>query len=119
MGRDPADYRVGLIKSWFVADSRDDPLWAEASAREKYRWSSYANWIGQSDFAAPLAGEPEPINQNYMVGPPGKIVDAIHQLREDVPVTDIMSWGTPPGMDPRDVNPRLERFAAEVIPHFR
>ena len=57
--------------------------------------------------------------QNYMVGPPDQIIDSINRLREDIPLTDIISWGTPPGMHPSQVNARFERFAAEVMPHFR
>ena len=119
LGKKPDDYRIGLIKPWFIADSRDDPLWREASERERYRWSTYSTWIREANFAAPPAGEPQPINQNYMVGPPDAIVDSIQRLREEVPLTDIIGWGTPPGMHPSQVNPRLERFATEVIPHFR
>jgi probable F420-dependent oxidoreductase len=119
LGRSPADYRIGLIKPWFIADTRDDELWAEVSQREKYRWGTYAHWIREANFAAPPPGEPAPINQNYMVGPPDQIIDSINRLREDIPLTDIISWGTPPGMHPSQVNARLERFAAEVMPHFR
>ena len=47
------------------------------------------------------------------------LIAQIDNLIRQLPVTDLISWGTPPGMDPADFNPRLERFAREVIPHFR
>jgi hypothetical protein len=54
-----------------------------------------------------------------MIGSPAELIRQIDAFREQLPVTDLVSWGTPPGMDPAQFNPRLERFAREVIPHFR
>ena len=55
------------------------------------------------------------------IGPASQVADGLHALREFMPVTDIISWGTPVGMDPADPGIRrsLERFAAEVMPQFR
>ncbi len=49
------------------------------------------------------------------------MADGLHALRAFLPVTDIISWGTPVGMDPADPGIRrsLERFASEVMPLFR
>jgi alkanesulfonate monooxygenase SsuD/methylene tetrahydromethanopterin reductase-like flavin-dependent oxidoreductase (luciferase family) len=119
LGRDPKEYRIGLIKSYFVTDLADDPVWAEARQRERYRWGSYQPWIEHGGgFVKPLPGQPEPINQQWIVGPPGKVIDEIERFREFLPVTDLISWGTPPGMDPTSFNPYLERFAKDVMPHF-
>ncbi len=54
-----------------------------------------------------------------MIGSPAEIIAQVDGLTKELPVTDLMSWGTPPRMDPADFNPRLERFAREVMPHFR
>lgn len=59
------------------------------------------------------------IDQGYMIGSPAEIIAQVDGLTKELPVTDLMSWGTPPRMDPADFNPRLERFAREVMPHFR
>lgn len=119
LGKNPADYRIGLIKPWFIAESREDPTWREVAERERYRWGTYRPWIAAANFAAPPPGEPTPIDQSYMVGSPASLVEQIERVREFLPVTDFIGWGTPPGMDPARMNPYIERFAAEVIPHFR
>jgi probable F420-dependent oxidoreductase len=118
-GRSPDEYRVGLIKSWFVAESRDDPLWRKVAERERYRWGTYRPWIAAANFAVPVPGEARPIDQQYFLGNPASLVEQIERFRETLPVTDFIGWGTPPGMDPEEVNPSLERFAREVMPHFR
>jgi alkanesulfonate monooxygenase SsuD/methylene tetrahydromethanopterin reductase-like flavin-dependent oxidoreductase (luciferase family) len=118
LGRDPRDYRVGLIKSWFLADNgRDDPLWQTVRERERYRMSTYAPWLA-AGYTRPGPGA-VPIDQGHMVGSPGEIIEQIDALLKFLPLTDLMSWGTPPGLDPEVMNPGLERFAREVMPHFR
>lgn len=122
LGKNPAANRVGLIKPWFVADAgRDDHTWQQAREGEQYRAASYAPWIAAGGFATPPAGAARPIDQGYLVGPPSQVAEGLHALREFLPVTDILSWGTPVGMDPGDPSIRrsLERFAAEVMPQFR
>jgi hypothetical protein len=60
-----------------------------------------------------------PIDQGYMVGSPADLIQQIDAVTRTLPLTDIIGWATPPGMDPTLMNPRIERFAREVIPHFR
>jgi probable F420-dependent oxidoreductase len=119
LGKNPADYRIGLIKPWFVAEGREDPVWQQAREGERYRAAVYRPWAQDNFRAAP--SEPAPIDQSYLVGPPDAIAERLAALREDLPVTDFISWGTPVGMDPADPGVRrsLERFAAEVLPQFR
>ncbi|MHB8575593.1 MAG: LLM class flavin-dependent oxidoreductase, partial [Dehalococcoidia bacterium] len=120
--KNPADYRIGLIKPWFVADTgRGDEVWQQARQGERYRAEVYQPWIRAGGFPTPPAGKSRPIDQGYIVGPPSELVERLSALREFMPVTDFISWGTPVGMDPADPGIRrsLERFAAEVIPRFR
>jgi probable F420-dependent oxidoreductase len=117
-GRDPRNYRVGLIKSWFLSDQRrDDAVWQVIRQRERYRAATYAPWL-RAGYRQPGAGG-VPIDQTYMVGSAKDLITHIDALVKDLPLTDMMSWATPPGMDPAIMNPHLERFAREVMPHFR
>jgi alkanesulfonate monooxygenase SsuD/methylene tetrahydromethanopterin reductase-like flavin-dependent oxidoreductase (luciferase family) len=117
LGRDPRDYRVGLIKSWFVSDrGRDDSTWQVVRERERYRAATYAPWL-RAGYRQPAAGT-VPIDQTYMVGSARDVIAQIDALTQGLPLTDIISWATPPGMDPAIMNPYLERFAREVMPHF-
>lgn len=118
LGRDHRDYRIGLIKSWFLSDSgRDDPLWYDIRERERYRGSTYAPWLA-AGYVRPGPGA-VPIDQGYMIGDPAGLIRQIDEFAQTLPVTDLVGWGTPPGMAPELMNPRLERFAREVMPHFR
>jgi alkanesulfonate monooxygenase SsuD/methylene tetrahydromethanopterin reductase-like flavin-dependent oxidoreductase (luciferase family) len=117
-GRDPRDYRIGLIKSWFITDEgRDDALWQTIRERERYRGGTYAPWIA-AGYTRPRA-DSVPIDQGYMIGSPAEVIAGIDEAAKQMPLTDIISWATPPGMDPEEMNPRLERFARDVMPHFR
>ena len=118
-GKSPADYRIGIIKPWLIADGRDDPLWQRVREHERYRAAVYAPWIRAGAYAEPPPGSPHPIDQTYLLGSPTELIEGIEQFRRGLPATDIIGWGTPVGMDPQEVTPSLERFAREVIPHFR
>ena len=118
-GKRPEDYRIGLIKPWFVADDRADPLWRRAREHEHYRASVYAPWIKAAAAPGLPPGDSRPIDQSYLVGPPEQLIEQLEKYRTTLPATDIIGWGTPVGMDPAEVTPSLERFAKEVIPHFR
>ena len=114
----PDEFRVGLIKSWFLSDSgRQDPLWEVIRERERYRGSTYAPWLA-AGYVRPGPGA-VPIDQGYMIGSASEVIQQIDGLTKSLPVTDIMGWGTPPGIEPTEMNARIERFAREVIPHFR
>ncbi|MCC7363008.1 MAG: LLM class flavin-dependent oxidoreductase [Dehalococcoidia bacterium] len=117
-GRDPRDYRIGMIKAWFVsAQGRDDAVWHEARERERYRAGTHAPWL-RAGYIQPGPGI-VPIDQSYMVGTPAEVIRLIDAQAKELPLTDIIGWATPPGMDPQTMNPYLERFAREVMPHFR
>ena len=47
-----------------------------------------------------------------------ELLRQIDATRDNLPVTDIMSWGTPPGMDPKLMNPHIERFARVVNRYY-
>ena len=118
LGRRPDEFRVGLIKSWFLSDQgRDDPLWQVVRERERYRGATYAPWLA-AGYVRPAQGA-VPIDQSYMLGSPSELIEQIDSMTKSLPLTDIIGWATPPGMNPEEMNPRLERFAREVMPHFR
>jgi hypothetical protein len=54
-----------------------------------------------------------------MIGSPADVIRQVDEARAQIPLTDIIGWATPPGMDPLAMNPYLERFARGVMPHFR
>ena len=119
LGKSRLDYRIGVIKPWFVAAGREDGVWQRARHHERYRAAVYAPWIREGGFPLLPDGPSRPIDQSYVVGPPQQIVDGLSRFLETLPATDLISWGAPVGMDPDEVLPSLERFAAEVMPQLR
>jgi alkanesulfonate monooxygenase SsuD/methylene tetrahydromethanopterin reductase-like flavin-dependent oxidoreductase (luciferase family) len=118
LGNKPEDYRIGVIKSAYITDSRDDPMWKRVAEHERYRWDVYRPWIQEGGLYTPPPERGSLIDQSYIVGPADKVIEELERFRETLPATDIVLWGTPVGMDPKDYTPALERFARDVLPHF-
>jgi len=113
--RDPDSYRVGIIRGILVTDDADRD-WPMVRASERYRMKLYQRFAEESGEGL-NAGERIP--QTWIVG------DADHCIRElcdfirDYGVTDIATWGAPPGLRPEQLNQSLEQLAQRVIPGVR
>lgn len=127
-GRDPGDKRVGLIRGVFVTDDpeRDWPPIAEA---ERYRRNVYVKMIKASTDHkdSPRASDspreqrpPDPLNPLvWTVGDVDHCVAELSALMTDHGLTDLVTWGGPPGLAPSVMNASIERFATEVVPRIR
>jgi len=118
-GRDPADHRVGIIRSFLVTDDpeRDWAVWKPA---EKYRTSVYREMmIATPDDYGRGWGDDDSIPQTVFVGSADECVAEIERFRATYGFTDLMMSGLPPGIDPEFMNANLERFANEVLPRVR
>ena len=121
-GRDPADYRVGIIRGVFVTDDVDRD-WPPVAAAERYRRDVYVRLIkaaGDNLGRGPGPREPIPLNPlEWTVGDVEHCVAELTQFMRDHSVTDLVTWGGPPGLPPSVMNASLERFATEVVPRLR
>lgn len=121
-GRQPEQYRVGIIRGVFVTDDpeRDWPPIAEA---ERYRRNVYVGLIKSSADHGPRPSGPRPqipLNPlEWTVGPPDQVIAELTSFMAEHQVTDLVTWGGPPGLAPSVMNASLERFAKEVIPALR
>ncbi len=122
-GGDPAVRRVGIIRGVFVTDDpeRDWPAIAEA---ERYRRRVYVGLIKASDDHGPRPSDqpraPIPLNPlEWTVGSAEHCVAELTTFMAEHRVTDLVTWGGPPGLPPSVMNPSLERFATEVVPALR
>ena len=109
----------------------DDPEreWEPVAVAEKYRRDIYVNLIkGSQDHkeaAAERSGpkeqrEPIPLNPlNWTVGDAEHCVKELAELIEVNGITDLVTWGGPPGLSPSVMNESLTRMAKEVIPRLR
>jgi alkanesulfonate monooxygenase SsuD/methylene tetrahydromethanopterin reductase-like flavin-dependent oxidoreductase (luciferase family) len=119
-GRDPANYRVGIIKSCLVTDDpeRDWPL---VRAGERRRMEVYGKFREQSGGHGGVSGitEDARIPQTWVVGDVDHCVAELAAFIREYDLTDIVTWAVPPGMKPEQMNASLERFTRDVAPRLR
>ncbi len=122
--RDPSQYRMGVIRGVFVTDDPERE-WADIAKAERYRRDVYIDLIKASkDFI--MGGRPEgprtPIPLNPLVWTVGSVehcVEELGALMANHGLTDLVTWGGPPGLPPSAMNASLERFAEQVVPQLR
>ena len=125
---DVSHKRVGLIRGVFVTDDIEKE-WEPIAIAEKYRRDVYVGLIKASDDhkseVADRSGPSDtrtPIPLNPLVWTVGSVdhcVSELEQLIAEHGITDLVTWGGPPGLSPSVMNQSLTRFAKEVIPRIR
>jgi alkanesulfonate monooxygenase SsuD/methylene tetrahydromethanopterin reductase-like flavin-dependent oxidoreductase (luciferase family) len=119
-GRDPAQYRVGIIKSCLVTDDAERD-WPAVRAAERRRMAVYQQFRQDSGGHGGVAGitEEARIPQTWVIGNADRCVEELAAFIREYGLTDVVTWAVPPGMRPADMSPSLERFATEVAPRLR
>jgi alkanesulfonate monooxygenase SsuD/methylene tetrahydromethanopterin reductase-like flavin-dependent oxidoreductase (luciferase family) len=117
-GRDPADYRVGIIRSCFVTNNRDRD-WPAVRAAERYRGQLYSRFFAEAGRHVSWYRDESRIPQTWVVGNADHCVAELSAFIDEHGITDLVTWAVPPGLRPQQMNPSLERFAREVVPRLR
>jgi len=119
-GVDPLTRRVGIIRPWLVTDDRDRD-WPPIRAAERYKAGIYADWLTDSgdNVSLQLTGGVDPIPQTWVVGDEDKIFNDMCEFIDAHGITDVVTWGCPPGFHPEQMNESFERFAYGVLPRLR
>jgi alkanesulfonate monooxygenase SsuD/methylene tetrahydromethanopterin reductase-like flavin-dependent oxidoreductase (luciferase family) len=119
-GRDPADYRVGIIKSCLVTDDKQRD-WPAVRDGERRRMAVYNQFRADAGGHGGVAGitEETRIPQTWVVGNVDDCVAELAAFIRGYGLTDIVTWAVPPGMRPDQMSPSLERFARDVAPRLR
>jgi alkanesulfonate monooxygenase SsuD/methylene tetrahydromethanopterin reductase-like flavin-dependent oxidoreductase (luciferase family) len=117
-GRDPDDYRIGIIKPCFVTQDKDRD-WPVVRAAERRRMEYYAGAFEAAGRGAPPDQDRERISQNWVVGNVDHCVDELSAYIKDHGITDLVTWAVPPGLRPGDVRDSLEQFATDVAPRLK
>jgi len=125
---DISDRRVGLIRGVFVTDDPDRE-WEPVAAAERYRRDVYVGLIKASqDHKSEVASRsvskearpPIPLNPLvWTVGTADHCVAELQELITSNGITDLVTWGGPPGLAPSVMNDSLTKFARDVIPRLR
>lgn len=115
-GKDPDDYRVGIIRSVYVTDDkeRDWPVIREA---ERFRMGVYNTFMAETPDEYGW-GSGDGIPQNVIIGTPSEVISQLKAFIDAYGITDIATSGLPPGIDPEFMAANLERLAREVIPEL-
>jgi len=115
-GRDPDDYRVGIVRSVYVTDDRDRD-WPIIREAERFRMGVYGTFMAETPDEYGW-GSNDGIPQTVIVGNAEEVVRELREFIDLYGITDITTSGLPPGIDPEFMGTNLERLAADVIPHL-
>ena len=115
-GRNPADYRVGIIRSILVTEDRDKD-WQAVRAAERYRMALYQRFFEESGEGFGEKGEPVP--QTWIVGDVDECVVELTKFILDFGITDIVSMAVPPGMRAEQMGDSLEKLFTQVVPRVK
>lgn len=119
-GRDTSEFRIGIIRSCLVTDDPERD-WLPVRAAERRRMEVYNRFREQAGGHGGVAGitEESRIPQTWVVGDTDHCVAELTRFIRDYGLTDVVTWGVPPGMRPEQMAPSLERFARDVAPRLK
>jgi alkanesulfonate monooxygenase SsuD/methylene tetrahydromethanopterin reductase-like flavin-dependent oxidoreductase (luciferase family) len=118
-GGDPIEKRVGIIRSFLVTDDRERD-WPRLRAAERYRMAVYGRFAEEAGTgSAATFNEADRITQRVFVGTVEECVDELTTFVQRYGLTDVVTWGSAPGLQPAMLNDSMERFAADVVPRVR
>jgi alkanesulfonate monooxygenase SsuD/methylene tetrahydromethanopterin reductase-like flavin-dependent oxidoreductase (luciferase family) len=118
-GDDPDRYRVGIIRTFLVTDDPERD-WPPLRDAERYRmqvYSRFAEEAGQGGRAA--FEQADRIPQRVVVGDVEHCADELIRFITQFGLTDVVTWGSAPGLLPSALTPSMERFTTEVVPRVR
>ena len=115
-GRDPAEYRKGIIRSILVTDNRESD-WPVVRAAERYRMQLYNRFFEESGEGFGEKGEPIP--QTWIVGDEDHCVEQLCAFITEFGMTDIVTMAVPPGLRADQMQGSLERLFRDVVPRVR
>jgi alkanesulfonate monooxygenase SsuD/methylene tetrahydromethanopterin reductase-like flavin-dependent oxidoreductase (luciferase family) len=118
-GRNPDNYRVGIIRSFLVTDDPERD-WPPLRAAEVYRAKVYGGFFEAAGLdSSTMFSEAGRISQRVVVGDVDKCVQTLVEFITEYGLTDVVTWGSAPGLLPEYLTPSMERFATEVVPRVR
>ncbi len=116
-GRNPDDYRIGIIRSFYVSDDRERD-WPIIRQAERFRMAVYNKFMEATPDNYGW-GEAGGISQGSFMGTADECVAEMVSFATAYGITDIASSGLPPGVDPDFMTANLERLASDVLPRVR
>lgn len=106
----------------------DDPerTWAEMREHVAYTRNLYGDWYREAadlptdaDRIGRSVADPDDLRAAYPIGAAAEVIARIETWQQNVPYTHMIFTANPAGMRTAQTTPWLERFAREVMPHFK
>ena len=117
-GLDPDAHRVGVIRSVYVTDDRERD-WPPLREGERYRMRVYGRFFEEAGLGGGAFQEEGRLNQRAIVGDVDTCVRELTDFIVEHGITDVVTWGSIPGVQPDVLTPMMERFAREVVPRVK
>ncbi|ANK81937.1 MAG: hypothetical protein TEF_14875 [Rhizobiales bacterium NRL2] len=117
-GHDPDSRRVGIIRSCLVTDDPERD-WPAVKQAERYRMEVYLRFNRESGDGLATSRDVDRIPQSWVVGDVDHCVADLSAFIAEYGITDLVTWGVPPGMTAARMNPHLERFVRDVAPRLK
>lgn len=115
----PEERRIGVIRSWLVTEDPERD-WPPVREAERYRMSVYARFFAEAQTTFKMGGDKgDGMPQKWVVGSVQQVTAQLSEFIERYGITDLITWGAPPGLRPEQMNPSLQRFASDVMPVLR
>ena len=122
LGKDPHQGRLAGGHFWLIASHDPEKTWAELAPHVLYQMQVYNQRLKESgqDLFPQLKDEQDLHKSNILqVVTPGEAIKIIEDYLQLCRLERYYSWTIPPGVSAERMNPYLEIFAIEVIPHFK
>lgn len=119
-GEDPDRFEILTRRSIYVTDD-PEAAWAQIEPYIVYQTEAYVSWENPGVNAATdrSLSVRDRARQTWIIGTPSEVIGAIRELQRSLHLTQLISFGVPPGMPPSLMQPAIERLAREVLPHFQ
>jgi len=110
-------YRIGIIRGVLVTDDRERD-WPLVRNAERYRMRLYNRFFAESKQPG-LGTAQTQIPQSWIVSDVNHCVTELVSFIRAYGITDLVTWGVPPGLKPNDMTASLAAFATRVVPRVR
>jgi len=118
-GVDVSQRRIGIIRGVFVTDDPERE-WPPVREAERYRMRVYGRFAEEAGLGGrAMFEQADRISQRPIVGPVEHCVEELTRFIVEHGFTDVVTWGSAPGLLPEALTPHMERFVAEVVPLVR
>jgi alkanesulfonate monooxygenase SsuD/methylene tetrahydromethanopterin reductase-like flavin-dependent oxidoreductase (luciferase family) len=122
LGKDAARYSIVSSRVVHIAPTAEQ-AWEEAGPGLMYQAELYGQWIaagyGKDPNKVFIRPDPERLKRSAILGPVEHVRARILQAIRETSITEFISAGQVPGLDPAKAYRSLELFGKEILPSIK